>query len=257
MWLTNRSTPTSDVIVLVWGEGTSGALCFDRACGAYQRGTLLYRPKTTWNTGRNQLLQTALECPRNYTYFIFMDGDAEIVEARDFGFNTGDPYRTFEGYLRRWQPAVSFPGFFADPKEMQGLEVSVTYNFDAIVNAFHREALEMLLPYDTHWDRRSWWYSQYCVIMLSAAFFNQHRSVHLQPVCVVCVCVCARARACVRVCVRVCVRAHVCVYTRTHARARAHTHTQAADQRSQSPEHGDGQLWAAREGVGACAGARV
>jgi hypothetical protein len=38
-----------------------------------------------------------------------MDGDAEIVEARDFGFNTGDPYRTFEGYLQRWQPAVSFP----------------------------------------------------------------------------------------------------------------------------------------------------
>jgi hypothetical protein len=61
------------------------------------------------NFRRNQLLQKALECPRNYTYFIFMDGDAEIVEARDFGFNTGDPYRTFEGYLRRWQPAVSFP----------------------------------------------------------------------------------------------------------------------------------------------------
>jgi hypothetical protein len=83
---------------------------------------------------------------------------------------------------------------------MQGYEVSVTYNFDAIVNAFHREALGFmcvcvggggglvgwvvklglfylssrpvmardtlmrtsgtLLPYDTHWDRRSWWYSQ-------------------------------------------------------------------------------------------------
>ena len=64
---------------------------------------------TFQNFRRNQLLQKALECPRNYTYFIFMDGDAEIVEARDFGFNTGDPYRTFEGYLQRWQPAVSFP----------------------------------------------------------------------------------------------------------------------------------------------------
>ena len=38
-----------------------------------------------------------------------------------------------------------------------------------------REALELLLPYDTHWDKRSWWYSQYCVIMLCAAFLNQHR----------------------------------------------------------------------------------
>ena len=157
------------------------------------------------------------------------------------------------------------------------LEHVVTYNFDAIINAFHREALAMLLPYDSHWDRchcmhectwlcycpiiptgtgatvcmnacmhvctwlcccpmippglqqkkqdstranaavqhpmdqactctpvcmnvwmctqafvvvltvlchhvvrvhprrRSWWYSQYCVIMLSAAFYNQQR----------------------------------------------------------------------------------
>ena len=33
------------------------------------------------------------------------------------------------------------------------LEHVVTYNFDAIINAFHREALAMLLPYDSHWDR--------------------------------------------------------------------------------------------------------
>ena len=51
MWLTKRSTPTSDVIVLIWGEGTSGALCYDPACPTYQLGTLLYRPTTTWNTG--------------------------------------------------------------------------------------------------------------------------------------------------------------------------------------------------------------
>ena len=58
---------------------------------------------------------------------------------------------------------------------MRDLEVVVTYNFDAIMNAFHREALGVLLPYDTHWEKRSWWYSQYCVIMLCAAFYNQHR----------------------------------------------------------------------------------
>ena len=58
---------------------------------------------------------------------------------------------------------------------MRDLEVVVTYNFDAIMNALHREALGVLLPYDTHWEKRSWWYSQYCVIMLCAAFYNQHR----------------------------------------------------------------------------------
>ena len=29
VWLNNRSTASSDVIVLVWGEGSNGALCFD------------------------------------------------------------------------------------------------------------------------------------------------------------------------------------------------------------------------------------
>ena len=99
---------------------------------------MLYRPKTTWTTGRNALLQEAIRCPRNYTYFIFMDGNAKIVESTDFGFNTGDPYLTFESYLSRWEPAVAFPGFFADPEAVRNQEVAVTYNFDAIVNAFHR-----------------------------------------------------------------------------------------------------------------------
>ena len=49
------------------------------------------------------------------------------------------------------------------------------YNFDAIFNAFHREAVDFLLPYTTQWDRRSWWYSQYSLIVLSAAFYNRHR----------------------------------------------------------------------------------
>jgi hypothetical protein len=29
-WLNARSTSSSDVVVLVWGEGEGGALCFDR-----------------------------------------------------------------------------------------------------------------------------------------------------------------------------------------------------------------------------------
>ena len=87
VWLEARSTRTSDVIVLVWGEGAGGARCFNSTHPAYSRGTLLYQPHTSWNTGRNRLLQEALLCPRQYVYFIFMDGDAELVEARDYGFD--------------------------------------------------------------------------------------------------------------------------------------------------------------------------
>ena len=91
-WLRNRSTASSDVIVLVWGEGSGGALCYDLGSPVFRLGSLLYRPNTTWNTGRNEMLREALRCSRNYMYFVFMDGDAELVESRDFGYNTGDPY---------------------------------------------------------------------------------------------------------------------------------------------------------------------
>jgi hypothetical protein len=87
----------NDGQVLIWGEGSSGALSYDPSCPIFQLGTLLYRPHTSWNTGRNALLREAIKCPRNYTYFIFMDGDVKLVESKDFGLNTGDPYRTFEG----------------------------------------------------------------------------------------------------------------------------------------------------------------
>ncbi|EKX48287.1 hypothetical protein GUITHDRAFT_105893 [Guillardia theta CCMP2712] len=130
-----------------------------------------------------------------YKYFIFMDGDVVLKESLDWGMNAGDPYTTFERYLLLWEPAVGFPGFFKDPPEIARKEVATTYNFDAIVNAIHRQdhrcaatsmtrvlalvvcrdAIWLLLPYDTHWEHRSWWYSQYIVVFLSAVFFNQHR----------------------------------------------------------------------------------
>eukprot|EP00960_Hanusia_phi_P040479 754457-Hanusia_phi.AAC.4 len=147
---------SSDIKVLVWGEH-----------GNSEQRDILFRPKTTWNTGRNELLQEAMydERRRNqtYKYYIFMDGDVSLKESSEWGENTGDPYSTFEKYLLLWEPAVGFPGFFKDPPEIAQKEVATTYNFDAIVNAIHRQAdaVWLLLPYDTHWEHRSWWYSQY------------------------------------------------------------------------------------------------
>jgi hypothetical protein len=87
-------------------------------------------------------------------YFVFLDGDLELVESHDYGRNTGDPYRTFEAYLLEWEPAVGFPGSSAPPSAGAALrEVDVAYNFDAILTAFHRDAADFLLPYDTHWER--------------------------------------------------------------------------------------------------------
>jgi hypothetical protein len=35
-----------------------------------------------------------------YLYFIYTEDDAELDEIIDFGLSQGDPYRTFEAYLR-------------------------------------------------------------------------------------------------------------------------------------------------------------
>jgi hypothetical protein len=91
-------------------------------------------------------------------YYIFMDGDLELIEAANFGRNTGDPFQTFEAYLLAWEPAVGFPGSATSVDNVHaaadGLrEVDLAYNFDAILTAFHRDAVDFLLPYDTHWER--------------------------------------------------------------------------------------------------------
>jgi hypothetical protein len=80
--------------------------------------------------------------------------DMKCRQVRDFGSNTGNPYRTFELYLERHLPAVGHAHFdwqpFDETKEVQ----MGAGNFDAIFNAFHRDALDSLLvrriPAPTH-----------------------------------------------------------------------------------------------------------
>ena len=66
-------------------------------------------------------------------------------QVRDFGSNTGNPYRTFELYLARHLPAVGHAHFDWQPfDETKEVEIGAG-NFDAIFNAFHRDALDSLL----------------------------------------------------------------------------------------------------------------
>ena len=82
-------------------------------------------------------------------YLIFMDCDARLTEVRDFGANTGHPYRTFEFYLQQYQPAVGHVHFDWQPYDADKEIQRGAGNYDAIVNAFHRDALDSLLPYPT------------------------------------------------------------------------------------------------------------
>ena len=150
----------SDAIQVVWGVEPSG-----------EHADTYYLPNSTCTEGRNYLLQHAfrkgLTRGEQYLYFIYTEDDAELDEIIDFGLGQGDPYRTFEAYLRKHLPAVGFPfnGYgFPDPPT----EVVPACWWDHLMVAFHRDALEALLPYWTGMDHLSWWFAQRIVTVMAA-----------------------------------------------------------------------------------------
>mmetsp|Transcript_22456 Transcript_22456/g.53123 ORF Transcript_22456/g.53123 Transcript_22456/m.53123 type:complete len:225 (+) Transcript_22456:3-677(+) len=107
-----------------------------------------------------------------YDFYIFMDGDAQLLEARDFGRNTGNPFTTLQNYLVEWQPAAGFvhkPWHHITPNEVQ-----TGYNFDHVVAAFHWEAARYLLPYEEKFDDESWWYCSVVTSLVVNAFWHPH-----------------------------------------------------------------------------------
>ncbi len=143
----------------------------------------LFLPGSSWNEGRNALLAEARKRVESggadYRYFIFLDEDILIKEDTELAANlgvplTGNPFRTFEAWLLEWEPAVGYTRYSWQYTEADRL-VNLGHNFDALMNAFHREALPMLLPYYTGFDAESWLYSQLIVAHLCTLFYPEHR----------------------------------------------------------------------------------
>uniref|UniRef100_A0A7C4VS56 DUF7796 domain-containing protein n=1 Tax=Desulfatirhabdium butyrativorans TaxID=340467 RepID=A0A7C4VS56_9BACT len=143
----------------------------------------LFLPGSSWNEGRNALLAEArkrVEAGRaDYLYYIFLDEDVQIKEDTELAARlhvplTGNPFRTFEAWLLDWEPAVGYTRYSWQYTEADSL-VNLGHNFDALMNAFHREALPLLLPYETGFDAESWLYSQLIVAHLCTLFYPEHR----------------------------------------------------------------------------------
>lgn len=157
--------PDSDIVFLSW-----------RAPSSDPRS--VYYPSSSWTQGRNRLLREVLG--RDYLYFVFADDDI-ILELTRLGATTvgadADPWRVFEQFLLTHEPAIGCPhydwhlsGGHHDPtQERQTLRF-----FDAIVNAFHREALEILLPYYDLLDEASECYSQNILCSLASDLYPGH-----------------------------------------------------------------------------------
>lgn len=138
--------------------------------------TNIFFPNSTWTSGRNKLLEIGLALERmknnggkenftttnNYNYFIFLDEDVRLGSAQQV--------RAFEDFLLEYEPAVASGEFgnrgYADP-------ILPIWAFDAIFNAIHREALEML-PYSEKYDKDSWWLSQFEFFTRASALYKGH-----------------------------------------------------------------------------------
>jgi hypothetical protein len=136
----------------------------------------LYLPNSSLVQGRNRLYSQVLRSFPNtsFMFYIFMDGDVTLREVKDFGFNTGNPWLTFEEYLLEWKPAVGFPHFGAADYD-EDSEVQVVFNFDQVVVAYHSDAAPLLLPYTEKFDSVSWWYCGTVQNALCAAVYKNHR----------------------------------------------------------------------------------
>jgi hypothetical protein len=156
----------NDIILLTWKTPSD-------------RKDAIFYPKSTWNEGRNRLLKEAVSRKIGYLYYIFLDGDCIVKEdpelAKALNIELcGNPFRTFEKYLLEWQPAIGYSRYSWQYDE-PGAAVNLGYNFDALFNAFHCEAVPFLLPYYTGFDCESWLYSQHIINHLAALLYNCHR----------------------------------------------------------------------------------
>ena len=122
----------------------------------------IHAPGSSWNQGRNRLLEEAGKRGGDYLYYVLLDDDVE--------FDQGD-FRSFETFLKQVRPAIGTPRQWDYNHRCEHLDLPLhsVYAFDACFNAFHRDVVEdgLLFPYVEQFDHESWWYSQVLMIHLA------------------------------------------------------------------------------------------
>ena len=131
----------------------------------------IYDNSTTWSTGRNLLYDASQNRKAKYLFYIFLDDDV-VLDIKNNPKKV-NPWRKFEEFLLRVEPAVGIaddsgnryvPAAEKSRKKLKcELPNKVEYvpspRFDACFNAFHRKAINHLLPYLPKFDKTSWWFS--------------------------------------------------------------------------------------------------
>ncbi|XP_046860945.1 uncharacterized protein LOC124454183 [Xenia sp. Carnegie-2017] len=158
-----------DVLVLSWKS----------ICSTTQFSTpsynisYIFRPGTTWSSGRNILYELAMNSAQSYLYYIFLDGDLS------YHFSNSDFEKTyrqsntslevFEYFLLKYEPPLCYYNYEIFPF-CEVIPVSIY--FDAAFNAFHKDAIKFILPYRLIYEKESWWESQKFVIIAADIIFR-------------------------------------------------------------------------------------
>jgi hypothetical protein len=132
----------------------------------------VFYPHSSWTQGRNRLYKEIEGTA--YEYYVFLDDDVEMLLRKGHARNG---WRAFEAFLLDYEPAVGVARYMWQlmgggldvSKPVQGIRF-----FDALVNAFHREAVHTLLPYCDLLDRYSEAYSQSLLCSLAADLYPGH-----------------------------------------------------------------------------------
>lgn len=163
--LEEAASADSDIVFLSWQEKSADPRS-------------IHYPSSSWTQGRNRLLKEVMGRP--YHYFIIGDGDVRLELTR-LGRaarpSEQNPWRVFERFLIEREPAIgctSYDWHLVGGARDESEECQTLRYFDAMLNAFHHEALPVLLPYCDLLDETSECYSQSLLCSLAADLYPGH-----------------------------------------------------------------------------------
>jgi hypothetical protein len=131
------------------------------------KDTTIFFPNSTWTTGRNKIREYVLSLNKTYDYYIFLDEDIKFSEYSQInGFNK------FEQLLEEYKPYIANPNLVGYYPNIPNCNIRTTVWYDGIYNAFSKEAFfsDTIFPYVYAFDKNSWWFSQFIMIMLCSLY---------------------------------------------------------------------------------------
>ena len=149
---------------------------------------------TSWARGRNMLYEEAMKRKQEYLYFILMDDDIVLSDHEGESESSGDPWRRFEEFLARVEPAMAaidtesklWLRRAANGRKNLGcysnIDESAEYfsvaRFDAIFNTFHNKTIRNILPYSLKFNHISWIFAPMHISIKIELLYAGHSVLH-------------------------------------------------------------------------------